>query len=326
MVRPSSRLRVSRALEQFAPAFAPRSLVFEPLGEGAQAETYSIRARDRRPSPEADPDLVFKLYRAAVPGPGFAAADEFDALARLHATLNGRVIGGWRVRTPEPLFLGDSPAGLIMTRVPGRSINAYLAEAGGPRTQVLASLADAVAVALGSYWRGSGRIYGDIDFNNILIDPESRTLSFVDPGMPGEEYLCEAATRDWFPASRDLAYMLFEVAVSVRLYLGNRVARRCQAGLIEAIVLAFAEGIGLGAERHRLLDEIHACTRIHLARIRAGWTPTGAWRLFLKGHASRSLGRTIRKLKTTATETARPGGSARREDHGEVPCWADRFR
>ena len=44
--------------------------------------------------------------------------------------------------------------------------------------------------------------------------------------MPEGDYLCEGVTKLWYPASRDLAYMLFEVAVSVKSGLGDRSARR----------------------------------------------------------------------------------------------------
>jgi hypothetical protein len=293
---PSSRHRVARVLEQFAPRLGDRPWAAEPLGAGEQAEAYSLRPLDGRPAWRSEPVLVFKMYRETVPGPSAVAAEEFESLRLLNASLDGREFAGWAARAPFPLLLGNDPPALIMTRVPGRSINALLSGAAATRAPIPATLADAVAAALACFWQGAGRIYGDLDFNNILCDPGARTLSFVDPGMPGGEYLCEGVARDWFPASRDLAYLLFDVAVSVRSHLGRRAARKLQIDLAGAILLATADAIAPGGGKGRLLDEVHACTRVHLGRIRAGRSPAGAWRLFLKGHASRSLGRAIRML------------------------------
>ncbi|MCA1685042.1 MAG: hypothetical protein LC745_03480 [Planctomycetia bacterium] len=320
----SSRRRVSHAMEQFVPALGPGPWVVEPLGEGVQAEIFLIRSRDRRPAWRTAADLVLKLYKPSAPGHEGVAREEFESLSRLNARLDGRVIDGWKVHTPVPLFRGDRPPGLVMTRVPGRSLNSYLRGTVGADDEVLGSLAGAVIGALGCYWRGDQRIYGDIDFNNILCDPASRTLSFVDPGMPDREYLCEGVTRDWYPASRDLAYMLFDVAVSVKAFLGHRAARRRQKELVETMVLAFAGTTGAGPERDRLLAEIRACARTHLGRVRASWSPAGAWRLLLKPVASRNLDRAIDKLRAAAVGGRRSDPAVCPSAQEGAPCLADK--
>jgi hypothetical protein len=245
---------------------------------------------------------VIKLYKSVAPDHDGVARDEFESLTRLNARLDGSIIDGWSIHTPIPLFRCEQPAGVVMTRVPGRSLNSYLRGAGGANPEVLESLARAVVAALGRYWEGDRRLYGDIDFNNILCEPATRSLSFVDPGMPEGDYLCEGVTKLWYPASRDLAYMLFEVAVSVRSCLGNRAARRRQKELIERMLRTFAAQIGPAHARICLLDEVHACTRIHLRRIRASWSLAGAWRLLLRQIASRSIDQTMQTLKAAAAE------------------------
>lgn len=317
--------RVLRALEQFAPMIEARSCLVEPIGRGVQAQAYSIRSGDRGPGRGAGPDLVLKLYRDGMPDPGPVAAEEFECLGQLHRALDGRLLGGWTVRVPAPLARGEGPHALLMTRVPGRSLNAHLGGPGGGRARDRASLARAILAALEGYWRDAGRIYGDLDFNNILVDPATGTLAFIDPGMPGPAYLCEGVARSWAPASRDLAYLLFDAAVSVRSDLGKRPLRGRRAEVIEAIVLGYAAWVGPEPDRLGLLDEVHACARAHLGRVRAGWSPAGAWRLLLKGHASRSLARSIARLKEAAAG-ARPGVGRSRVAHGEVPCRVDPSR
>src|SRR5205823_2997777 len=159
--------------EQFSPGCDPRSWVIDRLGEGVQSEVFVVRTGDRSPIRQAHPEVVVKLYKPGARGHADVALDEFESLLRLNARLDGVVIDGWTIATPFPLFRSEQPPGVIMTRVPGRSLNSYLRAAGGADPLVLESLAIAVIAALGSYWRGDGRIYGDIDFNNILCDPEA---------------------------------------------------------------------------------------------------------------------------------------------------------
>ena len=108
-------------------------------------------------------------------------------------------------------------------------------------------------------------------------------LSFVDPGMPEPSYLCDEVDRRVYPASRDLAYLMFDVATSERLWFGRPAARRRQRELADRVVHACLGGIGSAAAKAALLDEVDACARVHLRRIKASWSLAGTWRRLSRG-------------------------------------------
>ena len=253
-----------------------RSLEIERLAAGA-GRSLRCPARDRSPLWEFHAELVVKLYKASNGNIDEVVRDEFESLCRLNARLDGRVINGWRIRTPAPLYCSGRPPGLVMTRVPGRSLNAHIRAGGAATSGDLDPLAGAIGTALLHYWDHESRIYGDIDFNNILCEPAAAVLSFVDPGMPEASYLCDGVDRRWHPASRDLAYLLFDVATSERLWFGRPAARRRQQELAERVVHACLGRIDSAPAKAALLDEVDACARVHLRRIKASWSPAGIW-------------------------------------------------
>ena len=70
----------------------------------------------------------------------------------------------------------------------------------------------------------SCRRYGDLSFNNILCDVVVKSLSFVDPGGQENGLHCDVTGR-WYPASHDLAYLLYDTGATVKDTLGNPRAR-----------------------------------------------------------------------------------------------------
>jgi hypothetical protein len=272
------------------------SLEIETLGAGVQADLFVVRARDRSPLWQSHDELVVKLYKPTDSNVHEVARDEFESLDRLNARLDGRVINGWRIRTPAPLYHSERPSGLVMTMVPGRSLNAHIRAGGAVIRGDLDRLAGAIGAALVHYWEHEARIYGDIDFNNILCEPAAGVLSFVDPGMPEQSYLCDGVDRRWYPASRDLAYLMFDVATSERLWFGRPTARKRQRELAERVVHACLAEIG-SAPAKALLNEVDACARAHLGRIKASWSLAGTWRRLLRRMAARTIDQTIRRLR-----------------------------
>jgi len=273
------------------------SLEIERLGAGAQADLFVVRARDRSHFWQSHAELVVKLYKTSDSAIDEVVRDEFESLGRLNARLDGRVINGWRICTPTPLHCSECPPGIVMTMVSGRSLNAHIRAAGAATQGDLDPLAGAIGAALLHYWDHESRIYGDIDFNNILCEPAAGVLSFVDPGMPEKSYLCDGVDRRWYPASRDLAYLMFDVATAERLWFGRPAARRRQRELAERVVHACLGRIGSAPAKAALLDEVDACARVHLRRIKPSWSLAGIWRRLLRRIASRSIDRTIQRLR-----------------------------
>jgi hypothetical protein len=192
----------------------------------------------------------------------------------------------------------------------------------------LECLASTILAALVQYWGDVPRIYGDVNLDNILCEMATRSFSFVDPGMPEKAYLCEGVDKTWYPASRDLAYMLFDIAASVRSSIGHPVARQRQMDLIERLLLAFVERIDSAHEKACLLDELQACTRIHLRRIKANWSPAGIWRLLIRRIASRSIDKILHRVRAADVATgAHPvHGMICCNHHGSPPCPIDPSR
>ncbi|HEX2972010.1 MAG TPA: hypothetical protein VHP11_06735, partial [Tepidisphaeraceae bacterium] len=162
------------------------------------------------------------------------------------------------------------------------------------------SAGEAAIVAMERYWAAGGEIYGDLDPKNILCDFSTQSLSFVDPGMPEGTYHCFRAPREWYPASRDLAYMLFDVAASVRVSMANPGIRRRQKAFVEAGLRMFLANIGSEVEKQKLLEEIQACTQVHVGRIPVSWSPVGIFRMLVRQAAAHCVREMLGKLAVTA--------------------------
>jgi hypothetical protein len=187
-----------------------------------------------------------------------------------------------------------------MTRVSGKPLKSCLRTANQVTAEALESIADAVIAVMERYWLADGGLYGELNFDNILCDVSQKSLSFVDPGSLEKVFLCDTVSRHWYPASRDLAYLLYDIETSVRATIGNPGARQRQKCLAEKILRAFVKRTGPGYWNQCLLDEIGACAQMHLKRIRASWSPRGIWRLFVRQTASRSIDEILGRLRSDA--------------------------
>jgi hypothetical protein len=63
------------------------------------------------------------------------------------------------------------------------------------------------------------------------------------------------------------------------------------------VLLAFVETIEGREDRERQLDEIHACTQLHLEAIDVSWSPQGLWRWLLRRSAARNIATTLESVK-----------------------------
>ena len=264
------------------------------LADGGQAQLFTVRARDGG----AD-DFIVKIYRGDGPEVREAARDEYACLGRLHARLDGTIQDAWTVRCPRPLYLSDASAALVMTRVPGTPLSRHLAARKGPAPEVLDSISRATVSCLRRYWAADGRLYGDLILDNVLCDLPSRTLCLVDPGMPERFYLCCDAPRSWYPASRDLGFLLFCTASLVRRSIGRPVLHSRQKAMAVRLARTFLDGLGSATERREALAEIEACAGLHLGRMRVSPSHGGLWRGVVKLVASRTMKRFFRELRAT---------------------------
>jgi hypothetical protein len=187
-----------------------------------------------------------------------------------------------------PLGVCHSPLALVMTHVPGKELDWYLETGTSFNSDLLISASRAVVAALRKYW-ALGQVYGALSFANILCDPSTRELAFLDSGLETDALLCEGVSKRWYPASRDLAYMVYQTGVRVRSGAFNRRGRVRQELFTYNVLSSFVKSVGSLDEQHALLDEIQACTRVHLQALDPSWSFRGLWRVLLRPMASRRI-------------------------------------
>jgi len=293
----SPSTRVFPVLQQFAQSSEPSEWTIALMNEGAQATIFTVRRQDGRPIVQTHHELAVKLYK---PEAGFGVEMvrwQFESLAQLHTKLNGRAVNGWQIRAPEPVFQCEQPLALVMSLVPGSSVNSCLKTAGGLPRETLDSVAEAIAAAMNRYWPLDARMHGDLNFDNVLCEAATRTLSFVDPGVLERAYLCDGVTTNWFPTSRDLAFMLFETAAAVKKNLGNPGFRVRQYYLLEKLLRAYMKAAGSPREQDYLLDEIQECVQVLLNRLQVSLSPRGLWLLVLRTITSRRINQILSRLR-----------------------------
>jgi hypothetical protein len=288
---------VIRVLQQFTCCPEDGLWVTQQLSEGAQASIFSVRRHDGQPVWQANYELIVKLYKPVAWQEVGLVRGQFESLARLHARLHDCHCNGWKICVPAPLYQGEDPLAVVMTVVPGQSLNCCLERPGRLPPELLGTIAETVVVAMQRCWCAA-QIHGDLNFDNILCDVAARSLSFVDPGVIEDDFLCESVSRRWFPASRDLAYLLYDTGVTVKRTFANPGARQRQQTLSELVLRAFLKKIDPD-EKHGLLDEVQACARVHLKRLRASWSLRGVWHLFLRRIAAYRIDQILGRLRAS---------------------------
>jgi O-antigen/teichoic acid export membrane protein len=294
------RMPVIRVLQQFTHNSQDESWVIEPLSEGAQARTFAVRTRDHQPIMQTYDDLAVKLYKSASGKHADEVQEQFEAMSHFHAVLAAGTVNGWKIQAPVPLYRCESPIALVMTRVPGKSLSDCLSTVGQIASENLDSLAEALVAGMERCWSVDTGLHGDFNFDNILCDIGSRSLSFVDPGVREEAFLRDRVLSPWYPASRDLAHLLFETEVSVKKTMGNPGARVRQRRLAEKVLRAFLTKRVPQDHRRDLLAEIDGYAQIYLNNLQPSWTPKGVWRWLVRQIATRRINDTLTRLRTEA--------------------------
>ncbi|MCA6122026.1 hypothetical protein J6500_08960 [Bradyrhizobium sp. WSM 1704] len=292
---PSSNLgQAVQALRDFTQGTSDGTWRVRPLDQGEQATVFVAESRNQDQSQTRDP-VVIKLYRLASPTQGEFVCRQFDSMSRAHAALSGRTFDGWRISTPIPLHVCRSPLALVMTMVPGTKVSRYLRPGGDLAHDLAAMVPPAIIAAMSEYWR-AGQSHGDFNFDNILLEPTTRQISFVDFDMPPLIPCGDGAAR-WHPASYDLGYMLYDVAMQVKSDSIGPVARDRRLTLAERVLCVFLESETGHENRLHLIDEIQAIARFHLETIDVSLSPRGLWRRALRWLAARRIDATLGRLR-----------------------------
>lgn len=264
------------------------------FGQGHQAQLYS--AQRESGSGAISDEVVVKLYKESSPADRIAFLSERHCLEVLSELLHGHALSGWSMCSPTLYYASDKPLALVMSALPGVTIKRWLKSSQNSATEQ-ASVARAILATLQLLW-SRDVMYGDLNLKNILYDPTKQTISFIDPGLPAEFYRCDQVSRDCGPASRDLAYLLFSVAVGAKSALGNPAAWSRQLLFVEMLLRQHLDWIDSSQRQAMLLDEIRLCTQVHVEGLNCSWSPAGLWRRLVKRITQSKLNCAFAQLAT----------------------------
>jgi O-antigen/teichoic acid export membrane protein/tRNA A-37 threonylcarbamoyl transferase component Bud32 len=290
----SDRAAVIRVLQQFARYANDGDCKIELLGEGFHARVYAVNSHNGHPIWQTHHRLVVKLYKPLSATDPELLKKEFEAQSRLHSAVDGRSINGWRICAPAPLYVSEMPAALVMTRVTGQNLELSLTT---DDCLTLQSAAHAVVAAMKHYW-SAGQLHGDLSFRNILCDARAGTLSFVDVDVLVNGSATDHISKEWYPASYDLAGMLYDLGIDLKNT--RRLVLLRKQMFAESVLRAFLGTICSFQDRLRLLEEIRAYAQLELNKLDLSWSMRGLYHALQRQIASRRIARLLEGLTTTA--------------------------
>jgi O-antigen/teichoic acid export membrane protein len=271
-----------RVLQKFTQTFDPGGWAIARLGEGDHATVYAVQSKNRQPIWRTYHDLVIKLFKPEAGLDPEMVVAQFDSLSRLHAALHGQTCGGWKISTPKPLHVCESPLALIMTTVPGKDLKSCAATDDDLTPEILESIGRAFVAAMQKSW-SRGQLHGDLALQNILYDIEGRNLSLIDPGTLESCSVCNNPDKSRRPAVLELGHILRDLGTDVRDMIGNPIARLRRQIFVESALRTFLETIGPLQEKQQALHEIRACAQAHLWNIlELSWSLHGLWHRLLR--------------------------------------------
>jgi hypothetical protein len=272
---PAPAVRVLKALTQTSD---PGRWTITRLGEGDHSTVYIVQSKDRQPVWREHDNLVIKLYKPEAALTPEMVAAQFDSLSRLHSALHGLTVNDWKISTPKPLQVCNSPLALVMTAVSAKKdLKSCAATDDDLTPEVLDAIGRAFTAAMQERW-SRGQIHGDLALQNILYDIQGKNLSFIDPGTRECCTVCYDLSKCWRPAVLELGHILRDLGTDVRDLIGNPIARLRRQIFAESALRAFIEAIGSIDEKHRAPDEIQACAQVHLSRVlQLSWSLRGLW-------------------------------------------------
>jgi O-antigen/teichoic acid export membrane protein len=293
---------VVSVLQKLTQDVAEADWVIRSLGEGFHGKIYTVGSRGGGPLWHGHRDLAVKLYKPDGPAGADMARLQFDAQARLHLAVDGKTVDGWKTRAPLPLYVSASPPALVMTMAAGTNLNKSLAHESDPSPEMLDSAARAIVAVMRPYW-AAGRLHGDLSLRNILWDPADRVLSLIDVDTSAGVSIRDGVPKQWYPASLDLAGVLYDVGTDIRTADRRVVSRKRM--FAESVLLAFLTTVDAPEEKRRLIEEVRAFARAELEALDLPWSPRGLYHL-LQGHvATRRIDRLLDRVLASARSRGR---------------------
>jgi O-antigen/teichoic acid export membrane protein len=293
---------VARVLQKLTQDSAEADWDIRSLGEGFHGKIYAVGSRGGSPLWQGHRDLVVKLYKPDGAASADTARRQFDAQARLHLAVDGKTVDGWKTRAPLPLYASASPPALVMTMAAGMNLSKSLVQGSDPSPEMLDSAARVIVGVLRPYW-AAGRLHGDLSLRNILWDPADRVLSLIDVDASAGVSVRDGVSREWYPASLDLAGVLYDVGTDIRTADRRVVSRKRM--FAESVLLAFLTTLDAPEEKRRLIEEVRAFARAELQALDLSWSPRGLYRLFQRHVATRRIDRLLARVLASARSRGR---------------------
>jgi O-antigen/teichoic acid export membrane protein len=277
------------------------------LGEGDHSNVYSVRADDGQPIWQTHRTLVIKVYKPEARLTLNMVNEQFASFLRLHASLDGRIVKGWTVSTPKPLYICKAPLALVMTAISGKKdLRSHLATDNDLTTEVLDALGRVVVAALQQDW-SRGQVHGDLALQNILYNILTKQLSFIDPGTRECCIVCTDAASPLNPAVLELGHILRDLGTDKRDLTGSAIVRTRRQIFTESALRTFLATIDSPEEKHRVLENIRECAETHLSKvIESSWLLHTLCNRPLTRFVMRRIDAVLSKLQV---EMAAPGGT-----------------
>jgi O-antigen/teichoic acid export membrane protein len=298
---------VARVLQKLMQDTTEANWDIRSLGEGFHGKIYAVGSRGSGPLWQGHRDLVVKLYKPDGPDAADAARRQFDAQARLHLAVDGKAVDGWKICAPLPLYASASPPALVMTIAAGTNLSKSLAHGSDLPFEMLASAARAIVAVMRPYWV-AGRLHGDLSLNNILWDPADRVLSLIDVDTSAGVSVRDGVPKEWYPASLDLAGVLYDVGTDIRTADRRVVSRKRM--FAESVLLAFLTTVDAPEEKRRLIEEVRAFARAELEALDLPWSPRGLYRLLQRRVATRRIDRLLARVLARSRDRLAIAGGA----------------
>lgn len=274
-------------MARYSASESRKAWVTRPLPGGSQTRTYLAQSINCASDVQSSTDLVVKLFKKNRSGVVGALNDEIESLCLLNGTfcsLSTSELSNseWKIGVPELLFSSQEPPALITNYIEGSTLDAIFINPDEKTKKNFSIIIELISIALRKYWSDHSKIFGDLNYSNIICDIANKTLTFIDPGMPDNSYLCEGVSKKFWPSSHDFGYLMFEViATNVKIGMLSRKRPEQRTDFVKHLVHHYMTQYIARSDSLHFLREMCSCSRFHVKRINVSKTPVGIWRHYV---------------------------------------------
>lgn len=290
--------KITSLLLRYDQNVPPDKWVVLPFENGKQAKLFLAYIPEMDPEVELRSKLVIKLFNTKTENLKETLKEEYESLSLLENSFRNFNVNDWHISAPRPRLLADNPSALIMSYVQGIRLEKLLLRGDQNKRFDLSALHNPIISSLQRYWTDHNRIFGDLNYRNILCNIQSKNIFFVDPGAPDPAHHKKSASKFFFPASHDLGYLLFDVcATNTKIQISSR-DKACRRGsFVKQLVHCYMHNFVQEPYLERFLNELHECAKFHASRINSSWDLRGVWRFYVARRTFLNLSQEIGDIR-----------------------------